>query len=268
MADTIVCPIGDNSCNCNCNCQGFLTNNRKVTVNSLIIDGNLYTFSYTITNKSPEISNIIFCIDCPEDKFAVSSSNTTINITGNPAGIPESFTECFTPGCESSTENSFYVDYDFEDKNCCRYQGIKIDINPGAPIIEIEIELNFTVPDGVVLDFCSGNLKVKSGSSTDIMNNLCIPGCCECIIQNNVCEMWQKEKNILESNKDVFTHFSQLILPEGLDLNTITVDELEKRVRNIAKIEKSSANIICNTAKVLEKLNKLDSKSCNQCTLC
>ena len=67
---------------------------------------------------------------------------------------------------------------------------------------------------------------------------------------------------IKNSNKNVFIHFTQLVLAPSLDLNTITVDELEKKARAISKLEKSTANMTCNIAKVLEKLNDLKVNNC------
>lgn len=268
MAKTILCG-SDEICNCVCNCEAYLSQNRAVTVGALKIDENEYTFKYTITNPDPAVSYVIFCVECPISKINISDENTTFLITGNPIDTPVVFTQCFTPGCESGTPNSFYVEYDIKNEPCCRYQGLKIDINPDDTITEIEFEITFTLPEGLSFSFSSGNLKLKAGQTINIVNNLCMPGCSGCSIQNNICQMWLMEKNILESNEKVFIHFSQLLLPPELDLSTITVQELENIIRSLAKLKKSAANLICNVAKVLEKLNDLKSDTCySKCTRC
>lgn len=269
MSETISCSSGD-ICNCVCNCHAFLTNSRLITVGDLVIVGNDYTFNYTITNQDPALGFVIFCIQCPTSIIEISSANNSIEITGNPNGIPVTFTECFVSGCQSATTNSFYVEYDLSNESCCRYQGIKIEINPDITIDEILFELTFTLPDGVVFGFNAGNLKLETSQVIEIVNDLCMPGCIDtCNMQINICELWKKEKNILESNEKVFIHFTQLLLPPDLDLSTITVQELESKIRSIVKLEKSAANLICDIAKVLEELNLLDPNGCySQCTIC
>lgn len=260
----------DNSCNCVCNCQAVLTDGRVITVGDLDIVGNDYTFKYTITNQDPALSFIVFCIQCPKSVIEISSSNTSIVVTGNPNGSSVPFTECFTSGCESGGDNLYFVDFDLTNEPCCRYQGFKIDINPGDTITEIEFEITFTLPEDLSFGFNAGNLKLKIGQVIEIVNHLCMPGCDDaCNLQVNICELWKKEKDILESNKDVFIHFAQLLLPPELPLGSISVQELESKIRAIAKLEKSAANLICNIAKVLEKLNELKIDECyTECTKC
>lgn len=257
MADPIPCTT-ENTCSCVCNCEAFLTDGRVVTVGDLEIDGNDFTFNYTITNQDPALSFVVFCVECPASVIEISSTNTSVTVTGNPNDTPVPFTECFTPGCESSADNLFFVDFDLTNEPCCRYQGLKIDINPGGTITEIAFAITFTLTEGVSFGFNAGTLKLKIGQIIEIVNNLCMPGCDNtCNVKENICELWKKEKDILESNKDVFIHFAQLILPPDLDLGSITVQELETKIRAIAKLEKSAANLICNIAKVLEKLNEI-----------
>ncbi len=268
MAD-IPCSNND-TCNCVCNCQGYLTLGRTVTVGDLVTDVNDYTFTYTITNQDPAVSFVVFCVQCPVTTIEISSSNTSIVITGNPNDTPVVFTECFTSGCESSADNLFYVEYQPANELCCRFQGFKIDLNPADTITEIQFEITFTLPDGIVFEFTPGNMKIKTGQVIGIISDICMPGCLDCCnMQVNICELWLKEKDILQSNEEVFIHFAQLILPESLDLSTITVQELENKIRSIAKLEKSAANLICNVAKVLERLNELKVDTCHiACTTC
>ena len=47
MAEIINCS-NDTECNCLCNCEAFLAENRTITVEPLVIDGNQYTFNYII----------------------------------------------------------------------------------------------------------------------------------------------------------------------------------------------------------------------------
>lgn len=266
MAETVLCG-SDALCNCACNCHAYLAENRSITVGDLEIDGNNYTFKYTITNESPSLSFVVFCVQCPTSEILISASNTAFVVTGNPNGTPVVFTQCFTPGCESELPNRFYVDYEISNELCCRYQGFKIDINPAETITEIEFAITFTLPEELSFGFSSGNLKLKTGQIISIVNDLCMPGCTGCCMQNNICEMWMEEKDILESNEKVFTHLTNLLLPPELDLSTITVNKLESIIRSVAKLEKSSANLICNVAKVLEQLNELKSNACYlECT--
>lgn len=266
MAETISCPSSNDPCSCGCNCQAFLAGGRSITVGDLVIDGNQYTFSYTISNQDPEVSFVIFCIQCPTNTFEASSANTTITVVGNPGAV--SFTQCSPPGCESSGPNRFSVEFDFGDEEeCCFYQGIKININPGDTITEFTINLRFTLPEGVAFTFTPGPLKLKAGQNIDIVNCLCLPGCIEgCDLHQIVCEMWKIENKLLESKKDVFSHLGQLILPQSLNLNTITTEELENKIRNLNTLEKSIARLDCCTAKVLKALKNL--KICDDCDCC
>ncbi|SFR63833.1 hypothetical protein [Anaeromicropila populeti] len=266
MAETILCSNENEVCNCSCNCHAFLSNSRKITAGPLVIDGSQYDFQYTITNQDPAISNVVFCIQCQVSTIQISSSNTSVEIIGNPATTPVPFTECFSSGCQSASPNRFYVEYDFgEEDSCCFYQGLKVEVNPADTITELEFHLIFTLPEDVTFGFQPGTLRLKDGQNIEIVNDLCMPGCTgNCSMKSNVCQMWILEKNILESDKSNFVHFGQLIFPDALDLNTLTIEELEKRIRTIAKLEKCSANLICNIACVLNKLNKLDSDSCDK----
>ena len=209
-------------------------------------------------------------MECPVSKIEINNTNTSFVVTGNPSGTPVVFTECFTPGCESGALNRFYVEYDVSNELCCKYQGIKIDLNPADTINEISFQITFTLPEGLSFGFNSGNLKIKSGQIIEFVYDLCMPGCNDsCNMQFNICNMWKIERDILSSNKDVFIHFTQLLLPDSLDLNTITVQELENIVRSIAKLEKSADCLACNLAKVLETLNELENNKCeDQCTIC
>jgi len=269
MAETVLCS-NDDVCNCTCNCQAFLTNNRKITVEPMEVDGNNYTFRYTITNQYPAISFVVFCVECPRSTIEISSTNTSIVIIGDPNDSPEMFTECFISGCESEALNRFYVEYDLSNEPCCRYQGIKIDINPVETLTEISFALTFTLPEDLTFGFTSGNLKIKTAQVLEIVNDLCMPGCIgSCNMDTNTCNLWKLEKNILESNKDIFIKFSQLILPPTLDLNSITVTELENKIRSISKLQNTSANLICNVAKALETLSDLKTNGCySDCTQC
>ncbi|MDD2401518.1 MAG: hypothetical protein PHI90_03370 [Clostridia bacterium] len=265
MAETIECPFNPDLCNCSCNCQAYLAGGRLLTVGSLVIDGSQYTYTYTITNEDPAVSFIIFCIQCPVSSFTASASNTTVEILGNPDTAPAVFLECTPPGCESSATNRFSVEFDFvRESKCCPFQGIKININPADTIDVMRITLIFTLPDDVVFSFKPGPLQIKAGQNEDIVNNLCLPGCLDtCDLQQIICEIWQIENKIITSKKDVFIHFAQLLLPPGLDLSTLTADELESRIRTVTCMEKSIGCLDCNIAKVLAALNNL--LICNSC---
>lgn len=83
-----------------------------------------------------------------------------------------------------------------------------------------------------------------------------------CNIQTILCDLWKKEKTILESNKKSFTHLAQLISTKDIGLGEITAQELETRVRSIAKLECCPADLLCNIEKLLEQLDELQSDHC------
>ena len=260
MGETILCSNGDD-CNCTCNCQAFLTNNRTVIADQLDVDGNQYTFSYTILNTDSSFDYIVFCIECSRSQIEISSVNTSISIIGN-ASVD--FEECFTPGCETGIPNSFYVEFGGNNEFDCRHQGIKININQEDTITKLSVVISFDLSDSDDLNFAfsPGLLQLKSDQVTEIINNFCIPGCLNCNMNTNTCNLWKIEKNILKSNKDSFIHFSQLLFPLHLGLEGLTITELENKIRTFTKLEKSSANLLCDIAKSLERLNDLHSEKC------
>ncbi|MFA9398975.1 MAG: hypothetical protein ACERKV_12035 [Clostridiaceae bacterium] len=259
MSEIINCPSIEGECSCGCNCQAYLANGRHITVDSLEILADQYTFSYTITNEEPSVSFIIFCIQCATSKFMADDTNTSVEVIGNPNTTADVLTQCYTPGCESTGDNRYYVEFASEEENmCCRFQGIKINLNLADTIDEIKINISFTLPDDVVFSFQSGNLKLKSGVEIDTVNNLCVPGCLDnCEQYKTTCKMWKLESKILEDKKDVFVHFSQMLIPDDLDLSTLTIAQLESKVRSINQLEKCTAELNCDISKVLKVLNEL-----------
>ena len=260
MAETILCN-NEEICNCVCNCQAYLSQNESITVDELYVVENEYTFKYTISNIL-DLSYVIFCVECQTSRINISNDNTSVVITGNPDTSPVTLTRCMVAGCESAGPNRYYVGFNISNEPCCRYQGIKIDINPAETITVLDFQITFTLPEDMSFGFTAGNMKLKTGQTIEIINNLCMPGCPDCCMQTNVCQMWIQEKTILESNEKVFKHFAHLLLPPGLDLSTVSVNELETIIRSIAKLEKSAANLTCNVAKALEKLNDLKINCC------
>lgn len=254
MIELISCNITD-ECNCKCNCRAYFPNNRLLTVESLKIDDNNYEFSYLLTNPAPSLSNIIFCIQCPTTMLEITDSNTLVSVIGNPNEDPVLYSPCALEPCP---DNSFNVEYNFgEESSCCFYQGIKINLTSADDIEEIRFIITFDVPDGVVLNFQPGTLKIKSGVKFGVVNHVCIPGCVDdCDRNKSICKIWLKEKDIIVSKKDVFIYYSQSLFPIDLDLTTLTLSELENNIRLLEKLEKSIAKLNCNVAKVLEELNK------------
>ena len=255
MAQTILCSTDSEHCSCGCNCKAYFSNDRMITAESITIDGAQYAFSYIITDPSPALNSIIFCIQCPSSTFAVSSGNTAIQVIGNPNVTPVYYTLCTTPPCPV---NSYAVEYELgEESECCSNQGIMIGVNSGPGISEIRFILTFTLPAGVVFSYQSGTLRISNGPEVGIVNYICMPGCAnQCKACKNICEMWAEEEKILISKKDVFIHYSQTLFPDSLDLSTLTLNELESRVRQLQKLENSTAKLNCNIAKVLAELNK------------
>jgi hypothetical protein len=247
MADLIPCEITE-ECNCQCNCQAYFPDNRLFTVESLEIDGYDYAFSYLITNPDPALNYIIFCIQCPTTTFEVSSSNTIIEVIGNPYG--------------SHVTVPFTVEYDAsEEETCCFYQGVKINVTPPTGVTEMQFIITFTVPEGVVLSFQPGSLKIKNGEEYGVANYVCMPGCeNECDREENTCLIWLREKDIIVSKKDIFIHYSQNLFPIDFDFSTISLSAFEQKIRLLQKIEKSIAKLNCDVAKVLEALNNNEEK--------
>lgn len=258
MSEIIECPIDLDQCSCGCNCQAFFYDGREITVEPLVIDGNQYTFSYTITNPSPSLSFILFCIQCPVSTIEISSTNTQIQVIGNPNGIQIPFTVCATTPCPP---NTYSVEYTSDE--CCIFQGIKIEVHPDDTINEIRFNLIFTLPDDISFSFQSGVLKLKAGEEESIAYNMCMPGCLDrCQTYKTTCELWKIEKNIIESKTNTFIHFSQLLFPESLDISTLSASELQKRILELSKLEKSTAYLNCEVAKVLSNLNNLQNEEC------
>lgn len=261
MSETILCPIDLSNCSCGCNCQAFFSDMRKIIVNSLFIDVNQYTFDYTISNPSPALSHIIFCVQCPVSTIEISSANTQIQVIGYFNGTPVPFTVCASTPCPP---NTYSVEYNFgEDSDCCHFQGIKINVEPADDITEIQFKLIFTLPDELSFSFTPGVLKIKAGVEESVAYNLCVPGCLDkCETNKTTCELWNIEKQIVLSKTKVFIHFSQLLFPDSLDLELLTIEELENKIRQLSKLENTTAKLNCEVAKVLLNLNNLKNNEC------
>lgn len=244
----------NNDCNCNCNLHAYFPNGRIFTAESFNAIDNNYTFNYMITNPKPSLNNILFSIQCPTNIFTASSLNTSIAVIGNPNVSPIIYTPCTTVPCPT---NSYKISFEFEEKNCCFSQAIKIELNSSDIINEIRFIITFTVPSNIYLCYESGILKIQAGQEIGIASYLCMPGCkTKCNEKKSICEIWNMEKEILIAKKDDFIHYSQNLFPDSLSLNALTFDELEIRVRQFEKLEKSIGKLNCNIAKVLKELNK------------
>lgn len=246
MVEIISCPEAE-PCSCLCNCIGVMGSGHTVTVGDLVIDENQYTFSYTFTNEMPTISHVIFCICCPESKIILSSSNTSVVVTG--------FTETGTDTVP------FSVEFDFGDEEmCCPCQGIKVNVAPGEDIVTFRIDLIFTLPEGLAFCFHCGNMRVKAGQLFNVINHLCLPGCLcdECSYCETICEIWRNELFLIQEKEETFIHMGQLLLPDGIDLSDLTASEIDDKIRLIANLECSIANLNCDIAKVLAALRKME----------